>query len=117
MASPRVYAFLSSAVRGGERFYFLDECRLILFRELGRRCDTSGDRNSNLQEGFLLPGRRANAEHAYGLTRSIVKLMGSVGRNVQGFAGTDGRILAREGGFHLAFEEDKGLIEGVVVGG
>src|ERR1700722_2910508 len=111
MASPRVYAFLSSAVRGGERFYFLDECRLSLFREPGRRCDTRGDRNSNLQKEFLLPGRRANTEHAYGLTRSIVKLMRSVGRNVQGFAGADDRILATEGGFHLAFENDKGLLE------
>jgi hypothetical protein len=31
--------------------------------------------------------------------------------NVQGFAGADGRILATEGGFHLAFEDDKGLLE------
>jgi len=34
---------------------FSNECRLIFFRELGRRRDTSGDRNSNLQKEFLLP--------------------------------------------------------------
>ncbi len=64
-----------------------------------------------------LPGRRANTEHAYGLTRSVVKLMRSVGRDVQGFAGADGRLLAPERGFHLAFEEDEGLLEVMPVRG
>ena len=46
-----------------------------------------------------------------GLAGSVVKLMRSVGRNVQGFAGAHDRLLAAEGGFHLAFEQDKGLLE------
>ena len=40
-----------------------------------------------------------------------MKLMGSVGRNVQCVASAHGRLLAPEGCFHLAFEEDKGLFE------
>ena len=43
--------------------------------------------------------------------------MRSVGRDVQGFAGADGRLLATEGDFHLAFEEDEGLLEVMPVRG
>jgi hypothetical protein len=37
--------------------------------------------------------------------------MGSVGGDVQGFAGAEGRLLATEGGFHLALKQDEGLLE------
>jgi hypothetical protein len=37
--------------------------------------------------------------------------MRSVGRNVQRVAGAHRRLLAAEGCFHLAFEQDKGLLE------
>jgi hypothetical protein len=40
-----------------------------------------------------------------------VKLMGSVGRNVQRLASAHDRLLATKGRFHLAFEQDKGLLE------
>ena len=37
--------------------------------------------------------------------------MGSVGRNVQRVANPHDRLLATKGRFHLAFEQDKGLLE------
>ena len=64
---------------------------------------------------FLLPSGRTNTEHAYGLTGSVVKLMRSVGRDVQGLTVAEGRLRAAESGFHLAFEEDKGFLEVMAV--
>src|SRR5258705_6635359 len=45
------------------------------------------------------------------LTGSVVKLMRSVGRDVQRLAGAEARLGAAESGFHLAFEQDKGFLE------
>ena len=44
-----------------------------------------------------------------------MKLMRSVGRDVQRFSGAEGRLRATESCFHLAFEEDKGLLEVMAV--
>ena len=44
-----------------------------------------------------------------------MKLMRSVGRDVQRFSGAEGRLRPTESGFHLAFEEDKGLLEVMAV--
>ena len=102
-------------VLGGDRLHFFDECGLFVFVELRRRRRASGNPNSNFHEEFLLPSRRTNTEHAYGLTGDVAKLMRSVGRDVQRFSGAEGRLRAAESGFHLAFEEDKGLFEVMAV--
>ena len=104
-------------VVGGDRLHFFDKCCLFVFVELRRRRGASGERNSNFHEEFLLPSGRTNTEHAYGLTGSVVKLMRSVGRDVNRFAGMEGRLRAAESGFHLAFEEDKGFLEVVAMRG
>jgi hypothetical protein len=43
--------------------------------------------------------------------------MRSVSRDVQGFAGADSKLLAAEGGFHLALKKDEGLLEVMPVRG
>src|SRR5205807_509300 len=109
----RPYASLSSSVR----YHLFDECCPFAFVELRRRRGASGDRNSNFLEEFLLSSGRTNTEHAYGLIGSVVKLMRSVGRDVQRLAGAEGRLRAAESGLHLAFEENKGLLDSCRCGG
>ena len=44
-----------------------------------------------------------------------MELVGSVGGDVDGFAGFGGGLLAAEGGFDLAVEEDEGFFKVVTV--
>jgi hypothetical protein len=57
----------------------------------------------------LVPGTLLRA--TYPNTWNVVKLMGSVGRNIQRFASAHGRLLATSRGFHLTFKQDKSLVK------
>src|SRR5947209_5196053 len=63
-----------------------------------------------------MPSRRADAEHTYRPGGRVVKLMRSVGGNVQSVSGTYDRLLATECCLHLTLEQDRGLLEVVSMG-
>ena len=106
------YASLSNSVRylGASAFTFSMNAVCAFSSSFGGGV-VRGDRHPDLHEEFLLPRGRADAEHTCGAGGGIVKLMRSVGRNVQRVAGSHARLLAAEGRFHLTFEQDKGLLE------
>ena len=49
------------------------------------------------------------------MVAGVVKLVGRVGGDVDGFTGDDGGLCSSEGGFDLALEEDEGLFEVVAM--
>src|SRR5208282_544088 len=67
--------------------------------------------HSYFHEEVLLSCRRADTEHPYRPSRSVVKLVGSVGRNVECLAGVHDRFLAAKSCFHIAFEQDESFLE------
>src|ERR1700688_471837 len=89
----------------------LNECGLLFFTQLRRGRRTRGHRYPNLHEEFLLSRRGADTEHSYRTTRNIVKLVWSIGGDIQGVAGAHDRVLATERCLHFPFEQDKGLFE------
>ena len=98
-------------VLGSQRHNFLHERGLLLFVELRRRCGPSRNRRSHFLEKFILTGRRADAEQPGGVRRSVVKTMGGVGRNVDGFACFHDRLLTTERRLHFTFQKNEGLLE------
>ncbi len=67
-------------------------------------------KNFSCPAGEQMQSRRAAA------VRRVMKLVRSVGGDVQGFAGVRGRLLAAEGGFDLSFEDDERFFEVVAMG-
>src|ERR1700688_651661 len=89
----------------------LNECGLLFFTQLRRGRRTRGHRYPNLHEEFLLSRRGADTEHSYRTTRNIVKLVWSIGGDIQGFGGAHDRLLATEGCLHLPFKQNESLLE------
>jgi hypothetical protein len=100
----------------GEGYDLLHELGLVGGAEFWSRRSTSGDLYAYFKEEVLLAGGGTDAEQANRTSGGVVKLVGSVGWDVDGFAGTDSRRVSAEGGFHLAFEQDEGLFEVVAMG-
>jgi len=61
-------------------------------------------------EELLQSRRKADAKHPYRTPGTVVKLMRSVGGNIQCLACAHDQLPATEGRFHLTFEQDKGLL-------
>jgi hypothetical protein len=63
------------------------------------------------RQEFILPCGGADAKHTHRRSRAVVKLMRSVGGNVQCLSRTHHRFLAAKGCLHLAFQENESFLE------